>query len=49
MSLGNAPMAVSNFKTPEQYFTSEVLPAVDEKPEYIHCRIGRIGLRVGTW
>ncbi len=26
MSLGNAPMAVSNFKTPEQYFTSEVLP-----------------------
>jgi hypothetical protein len=26
MSLGNAPIAVSNFKTPEQYFTSEVLP-----------------------
>ncbi len=28
MSLGNAPMAVSNFKTPEQYFTSEVLPVL---------------------
>jgi hypothetical protein len=26
MSLGNAPIAVSNFKTPEEYFTSEVLP-----------------------
>ncbi len=26
MSLGNAPISVSNFKTPEQYFTSEVLP-----------------------
>jgi hypothetical protein len=26
MFLGNAPIAVSNFKTPEQYFTSEVLP-----------------------
>jgi hypothetical protein len=26
MSLGNAPIVVSNFKTPEQYFTSEVLP-----------------------
>lgn len=26
LSLGNAPIAVSNFKTPEQYFTSEVLP-----------------------
>jgi hypothetical protein len=26
MSLGNAPIAVSNFKTPEQYFVSEVLP-----------------------
>jgi hypothetical protein len=26
MSLGNAPIAVSNFKIPEQYFTSEVLP-----------------------
>jgi hypothetical protein len=26
MSVGNAPIAVSNFKTPEQYFTSEVLP-----------------------
>jgi len=26
MSLGNAPIAVSNFKAPEQYFTSEVLP-----------------------
>jgi hypothetical protein len=26
MSLGNAPIAVSNLKTPEQYFTSEVLP-----------------------
>jgi hypothetical protein len=26
MSLGNAPIAVSNFKTPEQYFTSEILP-----------------------
>jgi hypothetical protein len=26
MSLGNAPIAVSNFKTPEQYFTNEVLP-----------------------
>ncbi len=26
MSLGNAPIAVSNFKPPEQYFTSEVLP-----------------------
>ena len=28
MSLGNAPMAVSEFKTPEQYFTSEVLPVL---------------------
>jgi hypothetical protein len=28
MSLGNAPMAVSDFKTPEQYFTSEVLPVL---------------------
>src|SRR5918998_4778823 len=26
MSLGNAPISVSNFKTPQQYFTSEVLP-----------------------
>ena len=26
MSLGNAPISVSNFKTSEQYFTSEVLP-----------------------
>jgi hypothetical protein len=26
MSLGNAPISVSNFKTPEQYFRSEVLP-----------------------
>ncbi|MDQ4100706.1 MAG: hypothetical protein M3115_00755 [Thermoproteota archaeon] len=26
LSLGNAPISVSNFKTPEQYFTSEVLP-----------------------
>ncbi len=26
MSLGNAPISVSNFKPPEQYFTSEVLP-----------------------
>lgn len=26
LSLGNAPIAVSNFKTPEQYFTTEVLP-----------------------
>jgi hypothetical protein len=26
MSLGNAPISVSNFKTPDQYFTSEVLP-----------------------
>ena len=26
MSLGNAPIAVSNFKTPEQFFRSEVLP-----------------------
>ncbi len=26
MSLGNAPISVSNFKTPEQYFKSEVLP-----------------------
>ncbi len=26
MSFGNAPISVSNFKTPEQYFTSEVLP-----------------------
>ncbi|MFL6526340.1 MAG: hypothetical protein ACJ70Q_09385 [Nitrososphaera sp.] len=26
MSLGNAPISVSSFKTPEQYFTSEVLP-----------------------
>ena len=26
LSLGNAPIVVSNFKTPEQYFTSEVLP-----------------------
>src|ERR671924_1061116 len=26
MSIGNAPIAVSNFKAPEQYFTSEVLP-----------------------
>jgi hypothetical protein len=26
MSLGNAPIVVSNFKTPQQYFTSEVLP-----------------------
>jgi hypothetical protein len=26
MSIGNAPIVVSNFKTPEQYFTSEVLP-----------------------
>ena len=28
MSLGNAPIAVSNFKTPEQYFVSEVLPTL---------------------
>jgi hypothetical protein len=28
MSLGNAPISVSNFKTPEQYFTSEVLPTL---------------------
>ena len=28
MSLGNAPIAVSNFKTPEQYFTSDVLPVL---------------------
>jgi hypothetical protein len=28
MSLGNAPIAVSNFKTPEQYFASEVLPTL---------------------
>jgi hypothetical protein len=26
MSLGNAPISVSNFKTAEQYFTSEILP-----------------------
>jgi hypothetical protein len=26
MSLGNAPISVSSFKTPEQYFTTEVLP-----------------------
>src|SRR5918999_2126751 len=26
MSIGNAPISVSNFKTPEQYFTSELLP-----------------------
>jgi hypothetical protein len=26
LSLGNAPIAVSSFKTPEQYFVSEVLP-----------------------
>jgi hypothetical protein len=28
MSLGNAPIAVSSFKTPEQYFVSEVLPTL---------------------
>jgi hypothetical protein len=28
MSLGNAPMAVSHAKTPEQYFASEVLPVL---------------------
>jgi hypothetical protein len=28
MSLGNAPISVSNFKTPEQYFVSEVLPTL---------------------
>ncbi len=28
MSLGNAPIVVSNFKTPEQYFTTEVLPTL---------------------
>jgi hypothetical protein len=28
MSFGNAPISVSNFKTPEQYFTSEVLPTL---------------------
>jgi hypothetical protein len=28
MSLGNAPISVSNFKTPEQYFLSEVLPTL---------------------
>jgi hypothetical protein len=28
MSIGNAPISVSNFKTPEQYFTSELLPTL---------------------
>jgi hypothetical protein len=28
MSIGNAPISVSNFKTPEQYFTSELLPVL---------------------
>jgi hypothetical protein len=28
MSLGNAPIAISDAKTPEQYFTSEVLPVL---------------------
>jgi hypothetical protein len=28
MSLGNAPMAIADAKTPEQYFTSEVLPVL---------------------
>jgi hypothetical protein len=30
MSLGNAPMAISEPKTPEQYFASEVLPVLDK-------------------
>jgi hypothetical protein len=30
MSLGNAPMAISDLKTPEQYFESEVLPVLRE-------------------
>jgi hypothetical protein len=30
ISLGNAPIVISNIKTPEQYFTSEVMPVLQK-------------------